>query len=162
MAGSATVSGYLCQFDDQDRELFESRSWYVTKNSKTLKPKPVGLFSYDGDGKVVAFHRIVMDAPSGVCVDHINGDPLDNRRANLRFADKSENARNRGPDADNRSGYKGVYLHQGKRQPVGRPWVASIQVRRKRKHLGCFETAEAAYAAYCEAARELHGEFAKV
>ena len=43
------------------------------------------------DSKIVQLHRLIMDAPKGLLVDHRNGDSLDNRRANLRLATHSQN-----------------------------------------------------------------------
>ena len=51
-----------------------------------------------------------MNASKGVQVDHINGDPLDNRKENLRICMHSENCRNRKVRSDSRSGYKGVQI----------------------------------------------------
>lgn len=160
MAFTRLISGLECTFDDCDLALVEQSKWCVVYNVTTLIRKPSGLSATIG-GKPILFHRLVMQPPRGMTVDHINGNPLDNRRENMRLATRSQNAMNRGPDADNRSGYKGVYRHKGARQPNGKPWIALIQANRKRRHLGCFATAEEAAAAYRQAAIELHGEFAK-
>ena len=94
----------------------------------------------------------------GLGADHINGNPLDNRRlANLRPASRSQNNCNRRRQRNNSSGYKGVSWHQGRQR-----WEAIIQANGKRKDLGGFSTPEAAYAAYCLAATKMHGEFARV
>lgn len=160
MSYTKLISGLECIFDDQDRDLVESSNWRVAFNGKTLKRKPSGLFA-SLNGEHVMFHRMVMAPPPGMTVDHINGNPLDNRRANMRLATRSQNAMNRGPDADNSSGLKGVYRHNGAKQSKTKPWIALIQSNRKRRHLGCFATAQEAHEAYKRAAIELHGEFAK-
>ena len=87
-------------------------------------------------------------------IDHINGDGLDNRIANLRVATRSQNCANVGRRAHNTSGVKGIYQH-------GMRWRASIRVKGKSKHLGCFGTPADAQAAYMAAAREHFGEFAR-
>ena len=56
----------------------------------------------------VGLHRLILDAPPGKHVDHINGDTLDNRKCNLRLCSIRENLLNRGPNKNNTSGYKGV------------------------------------------------------
>jgi hypothetical protein len=68
---------------------------------------------------------------------------------------QSENKLNVRRHRDNKSGFKGVSLHR----PTGK-WIAFIMARGKHKYLGLFQTPEAAHARYCEAADELHGEFA--
>lgn len=93
--------------------------------------------------------------PAHLEIDHINGDQSDNRIANLRLATGAQNARNSRMKG-NLSGLKGI----NERRPG--KWIARIKVNYKEKHLGTFATKEMAYAAYCEAARHYHGEFAKV
>lgn len=88
-------------------------------------------------------------------VDHKNGDPLDNRRCNLREATHGQNNANRA--AYSTSGFKGVY-----RSRNGRRWVARIRHEKHRRHLGVYDTPEAAADAYNTAARELFGDFARL
>lgn len=91
--------------------------------------------------------------PTGV-IDHINGDPSDNRITNLRDVSQSVNLENqRKPKSNNRSGYLGVKPY--KRGKL-KPWIAAIVVEGKQKALGYFETAELAHAAYLSAKRKLH------
>ncbi len=87
-------------------------------------------------------------------VDHINGDPLDNRRENLRIATRQENQRNR--RGWGRSGFKGV-LFRAKRQR----WEAYIQVG-TRVFSRARHTAEEAAIAYDDMAREHFGQFARL
>jgi hypothetical protein len=107
-----------------------------------------------GARRVIYLHREVVGATRGQIVDHINGDTLDNRAENLRICTNAENLRNRGKTKANKSGYKGVYKNK-----TG--WVAQITVNFKCTHLGTFETAALAGAAYDAAARRVHGAFAK-
>lgn len=90
-------------------------------------------------------------------VDHINRDKADNRIENLRLATRSQNNANSCRPRTNTSGFKGVSWSNA----VGR-WKAEIRARGKRYHLGYFDTPEEAHTAYCAAAKELHGEFARV
>jgi HNH endonuclease len=87
-------------------------------------------------------------------IDHINGDPSDNRFYNLREASNSENQRNRTKAKHNKSGYKRVWLHSDMKK-----WAAKCTVNGKRHHLGVFKTAEEASIAYQEFAKRHHGEF---
>ena len=86
---------------------------------------------------------------AGYMTDHVNGNRADNRLANLRHATFSQNAANRKAPTTNTSCFKGVCFHQR----IGK-W-------QKRHHLGYFDTAEAAHAAYCAAAQKYHGRFAR-
>lgn len=93
-----------------------------------------------------------------ISVDHIQSDrTLENRRANLRIADRIQQAINRRMFSNNKSGYKGVCFHKRN----GR-WQANIQVNGKFMYLGLRKTPELAYALYCEAASKYHGDFARV
>lgn len=88
-------------------------------------------------------------------VDHINGIKTDNRMENLRLAKNRENARNRGKQSNNTSGYKGVSYYRSRDK-----WEANICVNGISKRLGYFATAEEARDAYNDACKILHGDFA--
>lgn len=90
-------------------------------------------------------------------VDHIDLNPLNNRRSNLRLTSHQQNSANRRKPISNTSGFKGVCWDKQTNK-----WQAKIGVNNKQKYLGRFDTPEEAYAAYCKAAEELHGEFARV
>lgn len=94
--------------------------------------------------------------PEDFHVDHIDSNPSNNAIANLRLATHSQNACNRAAPATNTSGYKGVTWKKSKNK-----WNAQIMINYKKKNLGYFNTPEEAYAAYCNAASELHKDFAK-
>ena len=128
-------------------------------------------------------HRIIMNNPSGLDIDHINGDTLDNRKENLRICTRAQNAQNRPLRKDSASGYKGVYEvkkpqrrkyikksgevtyreHMPKKRfyaYIGNP-EATTKTPRNIK-LGYFHTAEEAAECYDRKAIEMYGEFARV
>lgn len=105
--------------------------------------------------RVIAERMIGRYLRSGEVVDHADGNTLNNRRSNLRVATQLENARNSRKSKNNTSGYKGVHWHE----KAGR-WRAMIGGRQK-KHIGYFDTPEEAHEAYCKAAAETYGEFAR-
>ena len=94
--------------------------------------------------------------PDGIQIDHINGDPWDNRLSNLRTATNQQNCMNRSLRRNSKSGYKGASWY-----PRRQMWCAQIYTKGKNKYLGLYATPEEAHAAYCKAAKELHGEFAR-
>lgn len=105
-----------------------------------------------------ASHRLAVAYVTGVdpgpCeVDHINGNPCDNRFANLRVCEKSQNQANARRRRDSRSGFKGV-------RREGNKWVARCRHNGTRVYLGLYDTPEEAHAAYTAAALKMHGEFA--
>jgi hypothetical protein len=110
------------------------------------------------NGKMYLAHRLAWLYVTGVWpvaqIDHINGVSDDNRFANLREASASENSRNSKLPTSNTSGFKGVCRHR-------KGWQATIRIDGRTVYLGMFKTPEAAHAAYCAAAREHHGEFAR-
>jgi hypothetical protein len=104
----------------------------------------------------ILLHRQIMNPAKGQDVDHIKGNKLDNRRANLRLCSRSQNKANVGLKRTNTSGFKGVsFFKQTKR------WRARIKVDYKATHLGFFPDKESAAKAY-DAAAILHfGRFAQ-
>jgi hypothetical protein len=88
-------------------------------------------------------------------IDHRDMDGTNNKWGNLRKATHADNMHNQKPRHHNTSGFKGVH-----RRANGK-WRASIGIDGKRINLGTFSTAAEAGAAYGEAARKLHGEFAR-
>lgn len=90
--------------------------------------------------------RVIMDAPPSLDVDHVNGDPLDNRRGNLRLATKRENAQNRTrPYARKKSGLpRGVTVVT---RSLSHPFRANGRLHGKTIYLGYFRTVEEADAA---------------
>ncbi len=136
--------------DDEDFEYLSSKTWYF--NGKGYASR------YAGDRYLLPIHREIMGLERGDkrVVDHINGDPTDNRRSNLRICTVSQNLMNRGANSNSKSGFKGVSpCHSNGR------WRATINIAgSKQKHLGYFDTPEEAHAAYVEAAKQFHGEFA--
>lgn len=143
--------------DDADFEWLSQWKWC----SMTSRDKFYGarnIHQREGSPHLVLLHRQILglEKGDGLTGDHINGNTLDNRRENLRIATYMENGRNRGKQANNTSGFKGVSWHKRNRK-----WWAQIQVDGKHFSLGFFTTPEKAHAIYCEAATKQHREFAR-
>jgi hypothetical protein len=115
--------------------------------------------AYIGGGakapRYVYMHRFLLDAKRGQLVDHINGDGLDNRRANIRLCTKKQNQQNMKKKRGTSSPYKGVYRHRAG------GFAAQIHIDGVVKYLGYFRSELEAARAYDAAALNAWGEFAK-
>lgn len=146
-------SGRVAIVDDEDYGWLSAFNWHwggVTAPYARRRPT-----NAEGGGKkTILMHRAVLIVPDGRFVDHINGDKLDNRRANLRLCSSAENLRNRGAPSNNTSGFKGVSFDRARGT-----WKAQIDVHGVKKARRA-RTPEAAARAYNELAKRFHGEFA--
>jgi hypothetical protein len=139
---------------------------HLVGNRKSPRHSVVGTRGERGvvicsvNGRMYKAHRIIWLLNHGRWpdgdVDHINGDPSDNRIENLRVATDSQNLANMRKPITNKSGKKGVSWHA-----IGKKWQTHIKVRGKNLYLGLFDTVEEAHAAYVAKAIEMHGEFAR-
>ena len=120
---------------------------------------PSGYHYIRIDGRMVGAHRVAIFFASGILpdlVDHINGDPSDNRLKNLRLCTPSENRANSRVRADSASGQKCVAFRKDRNK-----WRATIGPRGAVKTLGHFNTCSEAVAAVRSAAKEIYGDFAR-
>jgi hypothetical protein len=107
------------------------------------------------DGKATKMHRLIMDAPDHLVVDHIDHNGLNNCKSNLRLCTSAQNSRNMFSSNGSTSRYKGVcWLKREKK------WDAKIRLNGKIYNLGYFTDEIAAAKAYDKKAMELHQEFA--
>lgn len=143
----------------EDADLAETR-WKVALHRKNLK-YATRHTEYNQKATTVMMHRVILarklerELLPNEQVDHIDGNGLNNIRDNLRLATHAENKQNQGKNRTNTSGYKGVSWHK-----AGNKWRATIGFMGKQIHIGSFDTKEQAYEAYCQKAKELHGEYA--
>lgn len=159
--------GIVALVDEADwhRELsvtfVDGRTWRGTLAEPSWFAVVRGAKAYAGSkviGKAdLSLHRAIMCAGVGQIVDHIDGNGLNNRRSNLRFATQQQNCQNRRAMLGCSSRFKGVSFVSAS----GR-WHAYIKHNQKRTHLGFFDDEEAAARAYDEAARLFFGEYAKL
>jgi len=143
----------LIRYDSETGEMFwreRSREWFATNRSHVVwntryagnrcfhKPDNRG---YAG-GKVVGHnllgHRIAWALHHGKWpaaeIDHLNGDRMDNRIANLRAVNFGENCKNQKRSLRNTSGVTGVHFNRNLQV-----WIASIKHCGRAVHLGCFK-----------------------
>lgn len=139
-----------------DDDLFDHLSKFSWSASR--RPTVTYAVTWPTSERCIRMHQMVMELSGvrvDVMIDHRNGNGLDNRRENIRPATGSQNMMNR-EHRKGRSGYRGVWQTKEGR------WAAFICVNRKRTYLGRFDTAEKAAEAYDIAAKQLHGEFARL
>lgn len=152
------TQGQVALIDDEDYKLVSQYKWHARwdKHTKSYYAA-TNVKKEDGGRTTLKMHRLIMNAEKGKQVDHINHNTLDNRKENLRLCTNSQNQHNQGKRINNTSGLKGISWYKRDEK-----WRARIELNGRAIHLGYFATKEDAYEAYCKAALELHGEFAKV
>lgn len=137
--------------DDEDFELVSKYKWQAAPFGRTWSAHRTGW-----PKSTIFMHRVIMNAPDGFEVDHIDGNGLNNTKENLRICTHAENTKNQKLRIDSKSGYKGVDWHI-----YIKKWRARIRVNYEEVSLGYFDSAIDAAEAYDRAAREYFGEFAK-
>lgn len=140
--------------DDMDYEMLNQFKWCFALRGDKKTGYAVRRTSKEDGRKLIPMHRLIMNAPKGMEVDHINRNTLDNRRSNLRLVTRSENLMNRGLLKSNTSNVKGVSWHKHHQK-----WIVRIQAYRKPIFIGYFKDVENAKKAYAKAAKKYHGEF---
>jgi hypothetical protein len=135
--------------EDEDYEYLNQWKWYyhngyairnVYRNRKLIK--------------CIRMHRLIMNTPDDMEVDHINGNRSDNRKANLRNCTHAQNTRNAKPQARSKSGFKGVSWNKKNKK-----WIV---VARRNVYLGSFRDSRDAALVYDAWARKHYDEYAKL
>jgi hypothetical protein len=116
--------------DDSDREVVARHNWSIDHEGYPHGPKNLRLHRF-----------LIPNVPRNMVVDHINGNKLDNRRANLRIIPHHANLHNCGPSRKSRTGVRGVYWNRTKKR-----FEARINVGGEKYRLGRYRTLEEAAA----------------
>ena len=151
-------------YKENDGTPWSSKKFLGTRwtNDGDLKPltskNHLGYYQVSINRKPKRWHSLIWEhfngpIPTGMDIDHINNVRNDNRIENLQLLSHKENSRCRLKQKNNSSGYPGVYWFKRDQK-----WETKITINCKQKHLGRFETKEAAYEAYIQAKIKYHGK----
>ena len=107
------------------------------------------------NGENLFLHRFIMNPPENVYIDHIDRNPSNNRKNNLRYCSNYENSHNKGVNKRNKSGFTGVYLDNR----YGEKWIARLKTKEVNAYLGTYNLLEDAIAARGYAEHLLWGDY---
>lgn len=155
MAALPLTQNRIALVDSADLPLLTKWRWEYLPNGRS--GYAVRRFRSGGKVITVYLHRQLLAARPGEIVDHIDGDGLNNTRANLRLATAAENAANR-PAPQRSIPYRGVY----RSREGQKPYKAMLTVGGRCRHLGWFARQEDAARAYDRAAFAAFGRFARL
>lgn len=144
--------------DDDDYDKVIKFKWHIAKHVCTgtfyaVRNKAVR----EPENPYISMSRFIVNAPLKIEVDHINLNKLDNRKANLRLANHSENGMNKNLQRNNTSGFKGVHFDKSRGN-----YQSYIMVNQKKIHGGRFNSKLDAAKRYNELAIKYHGKFARL
>lgn len=144
--------GLYALVDDEDYDRVNQHRWHVGNNGyiKTF----VGGRK---NAKCILMHRLIMNPSEDLEVDHRDGNKLDNRRSNLRVAERSQNARNLRRHKKFSSRFKGVSWNAARYV-----WEAELTFDNHPVYLGQFASEIQAAQAYNDGALRYFGEFASL
>ena len=144
-------TGHKVLVDNEDYNTLKKYNWFYGSKGYAIKNK-----TKDSDTRLM--HRFILGLhKNDPIVDHINGNPLDNRKKNLRLCTQKQNTKNGSRHKDGSSNYKGVHYHK-----LTGKWRAQICIDYKRKSLGLFNSQIDAAKEYNKAATKYHCKFAKL
>ena len=133
-------TGNKCKLDVCDIDAVRPYRWF----------EDAGYAVAWDSGNHIKMHRLILNEPEGMCIDHINHDTLDNRRVNLRVVTIGQNNMNRKPS----DGVSGVNWCKSANK-----WRAVISVCGKPIHLGVFSNKEDAVQARLTAETQYYGKY---
>lgn len=155
-------SGEITTIDLKDEWIIKTfPSWVRRKNHVAVGRRVATEFGYAWEEYYV--QRLIVKCPANRFVDHIDRNPFNNRRSNLRIATRNQNCANSGKRCRSNTGFFGV--HKAKRR-LTKPFVLVGRInrngKRTNKTMGYYESAYDAACAYDEYAKKEYGEFARL
>ena len=150
------TQGKVAIVDNEDYDYLNQFKWYASnKNGKFYVQKKITVSK--NKTTCISMHRFIMKPNKGMVIDHLDGNPLNNKKNNLRICTHAENMRNSKIRINNKSGYKGVSYQENSNN-----YRASIRFNNIKINIGDFIDPIDAARAYNEAALKYHGEFANL
>ena len=153
------TKGMTAYVDIPDHEDVKAFIWYASLHCTGGDVKAIQRNVVRGQGKrgTEMLHRHICGLKFGdaLCVDHINHNPLDNRRDNLRACTHQQNTLNRTNYKNTPTRLKGITWNKSRKK-----WASQLRAHGRQHHLGCFPNPVDAARAYDTKAIELFGEFA--
>jgi hypothetical protein len=128
------IRGQVVVFDDSDRPLFDAHKWWVTDRGYVLTK----IRGEDGKRRSIGLHRLLLGDPKED-IDHIDRNPRNNTRGNLRACGRAANNKNVPTRENKTSGHRGVSRR-------GDRWQVVVRINGKLKWLGVFDSEEDAAA----------------
>lgn len=143
-------NGLYALVDRDDFSRVNSYKWFLAKDGYAL-----ASIYRDGKRTTCRMHRFILyNPPKNILIDHINFNPLDNRKDNLRKCSHLENSIHRRTPKTNTSGYRGIWWDKNWKK-----WRVGIRINGKRKYLGAYLDKIKAAKIYDNAARKYFGDF---
>ncbi len=143
----ALTKGMFAIVDESDYEFINQFKWLLCQTY-------AARYSYEkGNRKWIFMHKLIVNAPEGMEVDHINHDRLDNRRSNLRVATHQQNS-------FNHPGYGHRGVTKVINRPLKKPYCVRLMISGKNLYLGYYGTMKEARSAWKQAALKYYGKFA--
>lgn len=136
--------------DDEDFDYISKYTWRVNKAGNYSRPVT------NIKRKSTKMHHLLIER-NGLTIDHIDGNPFNNQRNNLRVCSQSQNTKNCKSHSDSKTGIKGVFFNNNKNKFEARIKVngKAIFLKRSNNIIDCIN-------AYNEAAKKYFGEFARL
>lgn len=149
------TQGLVALVDDEDYAQVCEFKWYAARY-KHLVYAQREIRRPDGSRTTLKLHNVIMPPKGGLRADHRDGNGLNCRKNNLRYASNLQNGSNKRKTTSKRTSlFKGVYWASDRNK-----WRAAIRVSGKLINLGQFDSEADAARYYDEAAKNYFGEFA--
>lgn len=149
------TQGKIAIVDDEDYENLNQYKWHANHRGRNWYAER-SCSNGNGNKTTICMHRVIINAPKYMKVDHRNGDGLFNCKENLRICTHQENKFNQQAQENNKLGIKGVCWRKDRKK-----FQAQIKINGKAIYLGLFSVLGDANSAYRKAEEKYFGDFAR-